>query len=107
AFPLTTATTATTSRSVDEEVTPTTELTTSTNLRLTRNQSGNPIAVAWQVVQIESASVQKGFLNMPQGNLTVTGTLSPPVDTARTFLVFTANGGASVNGVESRYRTTG
>jgi len=107
AFPLTTATTATTSRSVDEEVTPTAELTTGTNLRLTRNQSGNPIAVAWQVVQIESTSVQKGILNMPQASLTITATLSPPVDMARTFLVFTANGGASVNGVESRYRTTG
>jgi len=107
AFPLMTATTATTSRTVDEEVTPTAELTTGTNLRLTRNQSGNPIAVAWQVVQIESASVQKGTLNMLQGSLTITAPLSPPVDVARTFLIFTANGGNNVNGVESRYRTTG
>jgi len=107
AFPLMTATTATTNRTIDEEVTPTAELTTSTNLRLTRSQTGDSIAVAWQVVQIESTSVQKGTLNMPQANVIATAPLSPPVDTARTFLIFTANGGNATNGVESRYRVTG
>ena len=43
---------------------------------------------------------------MPQANLTATAALSPPVDTARTFLIFTANGGNATNGVESRYRVT-
>ena len=106
-FALISTVTSSTSRNRDEEFTPTAQLTTGTNLQLTRSRTGISLAVAWQVIQIESASVQSGFLNMAQGNTTATATLNPPVDTARTFMVFTANGGSAINGVESRYQTTG
>ena len=91
----------------DEDFTPTAQLTSTTNLQLIRSEATNSLAVAWQVIQIESASVQSGAATIAAANTSTTATLSPAVDTTRTFLAFTANGGSNVNGVESRYLTTG
>jgi hypothetical protein len=94
---------------MDEQFTPTAQLTSTTNLQLTRsdNTGTDDLTVAWQVVQIESASVQSGIATIAQAATSVTAALNPAVDTTRTFLVFTSNGGVAVNGVESRYLTRG
>jgi hypothetical protein len=97
---------------IDEEFTPTAQLTSSINLQLTRNRTGvsppdGSLAVAWQVVQIESAVVQRGTATIAPAATSTTATLNPAVDTTRTFLVFTSNGGSAVAGVESRYLTRG
>jgi hypothetical protein len=93
----------------DERWTTTAELTSTTNLRLTRTDAsgGNAPSIAWQVIQIESAVVQSGIATIAQGALSTTAPLSPAVDTTRTFLVFTTSAGNAINGVESRYMTTG
>jgi hypothetical protein len=92
----------------DEQFTPTAQLTSTTNLQLTRSEiSAVPLAVAWQVVQIESAVAQSGAATIAQGGTTTTAALNPAVDTTRTFLVFSSNGGTAVGGVEPRYLTRG
>ncbi len=93
----------------DERWTTTAELTSTTNLRLTRTDAsgGNAPSIAWQVIQIASAEVQSGAAAIAQGALSTTAPLSPAVDTTRTFLVFTTSAGDAINGVESRYMTTG
>jgi hypothetical protein len=109
-FVLISARTATGSSTLDrdEQFTPTAQLTSTTNLQLTRNEIGTvAVAVAWQVVQIESAVVQSGTVSIAKNTTSITAALAPAVDMARTFLVFTSNGGDKVAGVESKYLTTG
>jgi hypothetical protein len=108
-FVLISARTASVATNMDEQFTPTAQLTSTTNLQLTRsdNTGTDDLTVAWQVVQIESASVQSGIATIAQAATSVTAALNPAVDTTRTFLVFTSNGGVAVNGVESRYLTRG
>jgi hypothetical protein len=106
-FVLISATTASGTDNRDEEFTPTAQLTSTTNLQLTRSRTGIAFTVAWQVIQIDSAVVQSGAATIAPGTNSITATLSPPIDINRTFLVFTANGGSQVNGREARYLTTG
>jgi hypothetical protein len=107
-FVLISARTASGTTNIDEQFTPTAQLTSNMNLQLTRTEIGTTaLAVAWQVVQIESAAVQRGTATIAQAATSATVTLSPAVDTTRTFLVFTSDGGTAVAGVESRYLTRG
>jgi len=95
---------------IDEQWTVRGQLTSTTNLQLTRNATGTAIAVAWQVIQIESAVVVSNIATIPVGATFVTAALNPPVDLSRTFLVFSRSGGnaaAANRGQEMRYQTTG
>jgi hypothetical protein len=92
---------------IDEQWTVQAQLTSTTNLQLTRNANATAINVAWQVIQIASAAVQSGTATIAINATTVTGALNPPVDLTRTFLVFTRSGGSGSFGVESFYQTTG
>jgi hypothetical protein len=92
---------------IDEQWTVQAQLTSPTNLQLTRNATATAINVAWQVIQIASAAVQSGSASIAINALTATAALNPPVDLTRTFLVFTRSGGSGSFGVESFYQTTG
>jgi hypothetical protein len=92
---------------IDEQWTVQAQLTSTTNLQLTRNATATAINVAWQVIQIASAAVQSGTASIAINALTATAALNPPVDLTRTFLVFTRSGGSGSFGVESFYQTTG
>jgi hypothetical protein len=92
---------------IDEQFLPTAQLTSTTNLQLTRTEPGTAFAVAWQVIQIESAVVQSGTASIAKNTTSITATLNPAVDTTRTFLVFTGNAGNKAGGIESQYLTTG
>ena len=70
-------------------------------------QPGVALAVAWQVIQIESASVQSGTSTIAVNATTATAVLGTPVDASRTFLVFSQNGGTAIGGDETLYRVTG
>jgi hypothetical protein len=96
-----------TSEYIDEQWTVQAQLTSPTNLQLTRNANATAINVAWQVIQIASAAVQSGTASIAINALTATAVLNPPVDLTRTFLVFTRSGGSQSFGVESFYQTTG
>jgi hypothetical protein len=96
-----------TAQDIDEQWTVRAELTSNANLQLTRNATGTAIAVAWQVIQIESAVVQSNTAIILENDTFVTAALNPPVDPSRTFLVFSRSGGAAVAGEEQRYQTTG
>src|SRR6266568_3770031 len=91
----------------DERWTTTAALTSTTNLQLTRTDAASATSIAWQVIQIESAAVQSGLATIAQNATTATATLSPAVDTTRTFLVFTRSAGTAVQGVERYYQATG
>jgi ethanolamine utilization microcompartment shell protein EutL len=95
------------SANIDEQWTVRAQLTSTTNLQLTRNATATAINVAWQVVQIASSAVQSGTATIAVTATTVTAALNPPVDLARTFLVFSRSGGSSSSGVEVLYQTTG
>lgn len=94
----------------DERWTVAAELTGTTNLQLSRNETGvvaeGPV-VAWQVIQIESASVQSGTTTIAAAQTVATASLANMVDTGRTFVVFSSKGGGGIDGVERHYRITG
>jgi hypothetical protein len=93
----------------DERWTTTAQLTSTTNLQLTRTDAGTATSIAWQVIQVDSAFVQSGTVTIARNQTvaTVTLTAANAVDTTRTFLVFTQSGGTAVNGIERYYQTTG
>lgn len=94
----------------DERWTVTAELSSTTNLLLTRNETGTAAEgplVAWQVIQIESASVQSGTASIGIAQTVATATLANAVDTSRTFVVFSSRSGGGIDGVEQFYRITG
>ncbi len=94
-------------QTIDEEWTVRAQLTTTTNLQLTRIESGTAVSVAWQVIQIDSAAVQSGATTIAINATVATAALNPPVDTGRTFLVFSRTGGTAIAGEERRYQVTG
>ncbi|MGH8751419.1 MAG: hypothetical protein ACREUV_06910 [Burkholderiales bacterium] len=107
AFPVTSERTASASQTIDEQFTFTAQLTTTTNLQLTRNATGTVASVAWQVIQIESSAVQSGTASIGIAATTATAVLNPAVDLGRTFLVFSRRAGTATAGDERRYQTTG
>ena len=92
--------------SVDEQFTIRARLTSTTNLELSRNESGTAVGVAWQVIQMDGASVQSNLATINAGFLTATATISA-VDTTRTFLVFNTRANAATNGAEAQYLVRG
>jgi hypothetical protein len=99
----------TASQLIDERWTVRAQLTTTTNLQLTRNQGGSNVNVAWQVIQINAAAVQSGITSIGQA-ATVSTVVLPAanaVDTTRTFLVFSRSAGGNSGGAEVYYQTTG
>jgi outer membrane protein assembly factor BamB len=86
--------------------------TTATTLELTRLQggvSGTALTVAWQVVQMDGASVQRGTTCIggstacPGSNgATVSATLATAVDTSTSFVLITRRGGTSIDGIDNR-----
>jgi hypothetical protein len=86
-------------------------LTSGTNLELTRGSApsgGNTITVAWQVVTIDDASVQRGTATLASFS-TATSTLTPAltaVNTATSFLLFTHRVNAT-GGIEARQTVRG
>ncbi len=95
-------------QAIDEQWTVRAQLTTTTNLQLTRNASATAaVSVAWQVIQIDSAAVQAGTATILAAALTATAALAPSVDTNRTFLVFSRSAGSATGGVEQLYQVTG
>jgi hypothetical protein len=91
----------------DEDWTVRAKLTSTTNLRLTREAiNGLSEPVAWQVVQISSASVQSGSTTINAGSVSTTAGITA-VDTTKSFVVFSRSGGSGVGGDESLYQVTG
>jgi hypothetical protein len=91
-------------QNVDERWTVRARLTTTTNLELTRNETGPAISVAWQVIQIEDAAVQSGMTTINNGAAAAAITA---VDMTKTFVVFTRRAAAATNGREGRYQVRG
>jgi len=103
--------TSSASQITDEQWTTRARLTSSTNLELSRNASGTDLTVAWQVVQMSAASVQRGAVcigaagTCPGSNgSTNTATLATPVDTSKSFIVMSRKGGSLVGGIEAEYQ---
>ncbi|HEU4341099.1 MAG TPA: hypothetical protein VFU31_05965, partial [Candidatus Binatia bacterium] len=90
----------------DERWTIRSQLTSSTNLELSRNESGFSLDVYWQVVQMEGASVQRGLTTIPSGAASATVSLSS-VDTSKSFLITSFRAAARLNGIESKYTARG
>ncbi len=97
----------TTNQTIDEQWTTRALLTSSTNLELSRNATGTALTVAWQVVTMQAASVQRGTtsINSSAQNY-VTVPLSPAVNPSQSFLVFSRRGPAT-GGIEADYQVTG
>ncbi len=106
-FVLITQNISTASQTIDERWTARAQLTTTTNLQLTRNQGGSTVNVAWQVIQINAAAVQSGIISIGQAATVSTVVLPAAVDTTRTFLVFSRSAGTNSGGAETYYQTTG
>lgn len=104
-----------TSDTGDEGWTVTAQLSTVTpgNLVIDRTgtSGGNQTFVAWQVVTMDSASVQRGTTSIgttfPYAALSTTVTLGTPVTAAESFLVMSRRSGSAVGGVEGYYQVNG
>ena len=94
------------SQTNDERWTIRARLTSNTNLELSRNETGTVVDAYWQVIQIDSAVVQRGLTTIGAGASSATVAISS-VDTTKSFLVLSARAAAAVSGVESRYMVRG
>jgi hypothetical protein len=94
------------SQTIDEQWTVRAQLTSATNLELSRNESGIALNAYWQVVSFTGASVQRGLTTIGAGANSATAAISS-VNTATTFLLSTQRGAAAVNGSESQYQVRG
>ncbi len=95
-----------TAQNVDERWTIRARLTSATNLELTRNETGITIDAYWQVIQIDSASVQRGIVTIGAGSSSATAAISS-VDLTKSFLILTTRGAGASNGDESQYSVRG
>lgn len=92
---------------VDERWTARARLTSTTNLELARNEAtAAALTVAWQVIQMDFASVQSGLSTIIAGQTAVAAAISA-VDPAKTFLVLTRRAAAASNGIEGQYQVRG
>lgn len=105
-FVIVTSRTTSTSQIIDEQRTMRAQLTSGVSLELSRNESGVATDVAWQVIQMDGASVQSGLTTIPSGSSSATATITA-VDTASTFLVFNTRADAATNGVEAQHYVRG
>jgi hypothetical protein len=97
---------ATGSEDRDERRTIRARLSSTTNLELSRNEEGTAdVFVAWQVIEIEDATVQAGLTTLANGSASVTATIGA-VDVTKTFLVFSRRAG-NVGGRDERYQVRG
>ena len=106
-FVLTSERTTTTSQTLDDQWTMRAQLTSTTNLELSRYSNATPAAatVAWQVIQMSAATVQRGLITLLAGESSKTQGISA-VTLANSFLLFTRRGSAS-GGTETQYQVRG
>jgi hypothetical protein len=90
----------------DERWTFSARLSNPTTLELRRNETGRAVTVAWQVIQMQDATVQSGLTTINNNSTTATATIGA-VDVTRTFLVFSRRAENSINGREGRYQVRG
>ena len=82
-------------------------LTSSTNLELSRNETGGTAVTEWQVVQFDGSKVQSGTVTLSNGNTSTTATLSNSVNLNSSFLIFNYKAAAAVVGVERDFYVRG
>ena len=97
---------ADTATNADEQWTIRGQLTTATNLALTRNETGFTVTVAWQVIQMDDASVQRGLVDIAGGSASNTQAITS-VATGSSFLVFSRRGATTAAGIEANYQVRG
>ncbi|MCB1316544.1 MAG: hypothetical protein KDK27_11350 [Leptospiraceae bacterium] len=85
-----------TATNFDEQMTFTADINGSTNLLLTRNETGLPPQVAWQVIQMDGATVQAGATSIT-GVTSGSAALSS-INVSKAFVVLSVAGAASNNG---------
>ena len=82
---------------IDEQLTFTADINGPTNLLLTRNETGATPNVAWQVVQLDGATVQAGSTTISVG-VTSANPAITTVDVSKSFLILSNRGAAASNG---------
>jgi len=104
AFVLITESASSTDQVNDEDWLIRARLTDATTLQLGRNESDTmAVAVSWQVIEMDRASVQSNIVTMEGAN-SVTGSLSPSVNTDKTFIVYSRALDTGSGGVEGEYQ---
>lgn len=81
-------------------------LTSPTTLELARNEAGTAVTVAWQVIQVQDATVQSNVAQINNGNNAVVVPITA-VDLTKTFVVFTRRAATGAQGREGRYQVRG
>ncbi len=95
-----------TNQGIDDQWTIRARLTTTTNLELSRNGTGTALTVAWQVVQMEGASVQRGLTTIAAAASSATAAIGS-VTTGASFLVMSRRGAVASAGIETQYQGRG
>jgi len=107
AFVLITTTASSTSTTIDEEFTIRARLLNATTLELGRNETGIAVDVSWQVIEMNSASVQSNIASINEGLGTTTAALAPAVDVSRSFVVLTVAASQDSAGFDGQYEVRG
>jgi len=83
-------------------------LSSPTTLELSRDEDGGDdvVLVAWQVIQMQDATVQAGLTTINNNWTTATATIAA-VDTTKTFLVFSRRADRNTAGREEDYQIRG
>ncbi|MBE7439779.1 MAG: hypothetical protein HS115_15080 [Spirochaetales bacterium] len=90
----------------DERRTVKARLTSSTNLEISRRESGSAIDIEWQVVELDGASVKAGQATIGSGASSVIAPVAP-VNAGSSFLIFNLAADSATNGVEEEYQVRG
>ncbi|MCP5481479.1 MAG: hypothetical protein H7A21_08615 [Spirochaetales bacterium] len=85
---------------IDEQLTFTADINGPTNLLLTRNEAGATPNVAWQVVQLDGATVQSGSTTI--SGVTSASPAITTVDVSKSFLILSNRGAAASNGNDTQ-----
>ncbi|MCB1144266.1 MAG: hypothetical protein KDK54_18585 [Leptospiraceae bacterium] len=97
--------TTSTSNTNDEQRLVMLEIVDSTTIRFSRGETGIALDVEWQVIQLDSASVQKGTSTISAGSTTTTASITA-LDLSKSFLIFNHKAG-NVAGCEADFMTRG
>ena len=97
--------TTSTSATIDEQRVTRAILTNSTNLQLTRVETGIAVTHVWQVIELNNVTVQNGTTTLSA--VTSATAAINSVNLSNTFLVFSVSGAAATNGVDAQYYVRG
>jgi hypothetical protein len=94
--------TTSTGTNIDEQRTVKARFLSTTSIEVSRNESGIPVTIEWQAIQLDGGRVQSGVANILAGANSSSVSISA-VNLSNSFILLNLSAGASINGAETDY----